>query len=141
MAKQYLTLVTDIKFNDEGEQVLETKDYILPSFIKGGTVKQALKLGKQLDGLTEVAKDEKGNPIFNEKGEQVFIEHVPEPQLVDKLAQFASDAFGGQFKKDEAIDGIDSRDLLETLSNVLGMVISRESEDAKKKQFIEGKTR
>lgn len=139
MAKQTLTLVKDIKINDEGEQVLETKDYVLPLFIKGGTVKQALKLAQKIDGLSEVKTDEKGNPVYDKNGEQVMVEHVPEAQLVDELAQFVVDAFAKQFTKAEVIDGVDARDLFETLSSVIGMVMSREDVDNKKKAFIEEK--
>lgn len=141
MSKQYLTLVVDVKINDEGEQVLETKDYILPVFIKGGTVKQALKLAQEINGLSEVLTDENGKPILDKEGNVMVEEKAPEPILIDKLAQFAVEAFGKQFKKDEVIDGLDSRDLIEQLTGIIGMVMSREQDKAKKKEFIEAKTR
>lgn len=117
MSRKTITLVTDVKVNNKGEQELVTVDYDYPLFVKGSLVKKAIDIGAELEKDNEV----------NSK-------------VIDKLANFAVELYGKQFTRDELIDGTDASELITLLTSILSIVMGG-NEGNETKKFIEGKSR
>lgn len=118
MSKKTITLVKDIKVNEEtGKHELVTEDYAYPIFVKGSLVKKAIDLGVELEKNEELSS-----------------------KIIDKLANYAVELYGRQFTKDELIDGTNADELLNLLTGILGSVMGG-SEENETKKFIEAKSR
>lgn len=104
MAQQSITLVTN--FETGG-----TKEFFQSKHIKGSVTLEGLEIGKEL------AK----------KGDEVGGAEIRE------VASFiAKDLYAGQFTSEELIDGLDARELIESLMNQLTSVFGSSSGNATK---------
>lgn len=91
-----LTLVTGVK----GEE-LETKTYQYPFFVKGIFTKKAIDLGAELE----------------KNG------YAVRADMFDRLTNFTVELYGKQFDQDDLVNGIDSRNIVETyLSIIMGVL-------------------
>lgn len=96
-----LTLVTDVKENDE----LETETYSYPFFPKGGLVKRAIDLGAEFEEA----------------------ERVIQSGLFDKLTAFITELYQNKFTEEELVDGLRADKVIETYISILMSVLSGES--------------
>lgn len=95
----------------------ETKTFHQPSFIKGSVIREGVKLGKEMEEM----------------------ENELDADIIDKMCTFvAQKLYDGQFTDEELMDGIDARQLLNTLieqiSNVLGGGEANEGKPSKAKK-------
>lgn len=99
-----LNLVTGIKVVD-GEQELETDEYLYPIFVKGIFTRKAIDLGAELE-------------------ENEFA--VPS-DLFDRLTTFIVELYSKQFTTKELTEGIHQGDIINTYISILFGVLQGDS--------------
>lgn len=92
----------------------ETKTFYQPSTIRGKAARVGIRLAKKLEAVDK---------------EQT----LPEDEMIDEMLQYIAEyGYNNQFTADELEDGIDSRDLFQTLGNEVGAILNRMGEDGDK---------
>lgn len=97
--------------NDKGEEVEKT--FYQPSRIKGKAARVGLKLGEKLE------KAQGG---------------IPEDSLIDEMLQYIAEyGYNEQFTADQLEDGLDARDLFQSLAAEVRAIINRTDDTAEGK--------
>ena len=73
--------------------------------------------------------------IYEATSTMTDLEEQSERQAMDTMLQMVVDIYGGQFTKDELIDGLNSTEAVEELESQISFVASGAMEDARKKEL------